>query len=142
MSIRNASLDDHTAIRKLLDQLEYPGAEHFLLQKMIRIQNDPAAALLVYESDGKILAFIAINFITQLALEGDFARISYFAVDQSARGETIGRQMEAYCEQLARNRHCDRIEVHCHERRTDALRFYQRQGYTESPKYLIKSLTQ
>jgi GNAT superfamily N-acetyltransferase len=140
MPIRNASLNDHDAIKHLLDQLDYPGAERFLLQKMIRILNDPAAALLIYESKGKVLAFISINFITQLALEGDFARISYFAVDPAARSQGIGQQMEAYCEQLANNRKCDRIEVHCHQRRIDAHRFYQRQGYSESPKYLIKSL--
>jgi len=89
---------------------------------------------------GGVVAFISVNFITQLALEGDIARISYFAVDKSARGEGIGAQMEAYCEQMARSRKCDRIEVHCHLRRKDAHRFYERQGYTDSPKYLIKSL--
>jgi GNAT superfamily N-acetyltransferase len=141
MSIRNAVLDDHTALRQLLDQLEYPGADRFLLQKMIRILNDPAASLLVYESEGRVLAFMSINFITQLALEGDFARISYFAVDDTARNKGIGRQMEAYGEQLARNRKCDRIEVHCHERRAEALRFYRGQGFIDSPKYLVKSLT-
>jgi GNAT superfamily N-acetyltransferase len=140
MSIRNAALEDHSAICQLLDQLDYPGAEPFLLQKMIRILNDPAASLIVYESEGKIKAFMSINFITQLALEGDFARISYFAVNNSVRSQGIGRQMEAYCEQLARNRKCDRIEVHCHERRTAALNFYHRNGYADSPKYLVKSL--
>lgn len=141
MNIRHARIEDHDAIKSLLDQLDYPDIDRFLLQKMIRILNDPAAALLVYESEGRVKAFISINFITQLALEGDFARISYFAVDQSCRSEGIGRQLENYCLQLARNRKCDRIEVHCHQRRTDALRFYQKQGYAESPQYLIKSLT-
>ncbi|HZE85293.1 MAG TPA: hypothetical protein VE035_13355 [Puia sp.] len=41
---------------------------------------------------------------------------------------------------MARSRKCDRIEVHCHLRRKDAHRFYEQQGYTDSPKYLIKSL--
>jgi GNAT superfamily N-acetyltransferase len=141
MSIRNATLDDHAAINDLLNQLGYPGSDPFLLQKMIRIANDPAAALLVYESEDRILAFMAINFITQLALEGDFARISYLAVDQTARNTGIGKEMIAYGEQLARNRKCDRIEVHCHQRRTDAIRFYDRQGYTDSPKYMVKSLS-
>jgi hypothetical protein len=48
--------------------------------------------------------------------------------------------MEAYCEQLARERGCDRMEVHCHSRRVRAHAFYGRQGYEESPKYLIKKL--
>ena len=140
MSIRNATPEDHDAIKYLLDQLDYPGTEGFLHYKMIQLISHPSSALLVYESDGRVVAFLSLNFITQLALEGDIARISYFAVDQSARGEGIGRQMEAYCEQMARSRQCDRIEVHCHQRRTDAHRFYERQGYIDSPKYLVKTL--
>jgi hypothetical protein len=34
------------------------------------------------------------------------------------------------------------MEVHCHSRRSEAHRFYARQGYIESPKYLMKMLTQ
>jgi GNAT superfamily N-acetyltransferase len=49
--------------------------------------------------------------------------------------------MEEYVVMLAKERGCDRIEVHCHSRRTDAHRFYSRQGYEESPKYLMKRLT-
>lgn len=31
-------------------------------------------------------------------------------------------------------------ELHCHSRRKQAHKFYNRQGYAESPKYLIKML--
>ncbi len=138
MPIRQATLKDSSAIQILLDQLDYPTTDPFLQGKMERILHQPNSVLFVYEQQGSVLAFMALDFITQLGLEGDFARISYFAVDQSARGRHIGREMEAYAEHLARERHCDRIELHCHERRIDALRFYRRQGYTESPHYLIK----
>jgi hypothetical protein len=33
------------------------------------------------------------------------------------------------------------MEVHCHQRRMDAHRFYNRLQYQESPKYLIKMLS-
>ena len=140
MSIRSAISEDYEAIKNLLDQLDYPNTEGFLHHRMIQLIDQPSSALLVYESDGRVDAFMSIHFIPQLGLEGDIARISYFAVDQSVRGKGIGRQMEAYCEQMARSRQCDRIEVHCHLRRTDAHRFYEHQGYTDSPKYLVKSL--
>ncbi|WP_139803611.1 GNAT family N-acetyltransferase, partial [Cronobacter sakazakii] len=82
----------------------------------------------------------SLHFIPQLALKGDFCRISYFCVSSNARSKGIGRLLESEGETLARARGCDRIEVHCHSRRSDAHRFYYRQGYTESPKYLCKSL--
>jgi GNAT superfamily N-acetyltransferase len=87
-----------------------------------------------------ILAFLSLHFIPQIALKGDFARISYFAVDDEARSLGIGRQLEERATRIARERGCTQMEVHCHTRRTRAQEFYARQGWMESPKYLIKRL--
>jgi GNAT superfamily N-acetyltransferase len=140
MSIRQARPDDWKSISSLLDQLEYPGSERFLESKIRRMIEDPGERLLVYEEKGEILGFISLHFIPQIALEGDFARISYFAVERRARGGGIGRQMEEHCTRLAMEKGCQLIEVHCHTRRSQAHSFYFRQGYEESPKYLIKKL--
>lgn len=152
MAIRPARVSDWQPIRLLLDQLEYPGTESFLEARIARLVEHPDEVLLVYEEDGKstaglpegrggrILGFISLHFIPQIAVEGDFARISYFAVNERARGGGIGRVLEEYCTALARERGCTLIEVHCHTRRERAHAFYFRQGYEESPKYLIKKL--
>jgi len=124
-----------------LDQLEYPGTASFLEARIARLVEDPDEVLLVYADSGeRILGFISLHFIPQIAVEGDFARISYFAVNERARGGGIGRSMEEHCTALARERGCTLIEVHCHTRRDRAHAFYFRQGYEESPKYLIKRL--
>lgn len=141
MGIRKATLADQSAISTLLDQLGYPGTEDFLLQNLTVMLAQPTSAVLVYELDGKVAGFIAIDFIPQLATKGDFARISCFAVDENVRSKGIGYLLEEHCTQLANERNCDRIEVHCHSRRVDAHRFYERQGYEESPKYFRKILT-
>jgi len=140
MSIRSARLSDGPAIEQLLDQLGYTGTEGFLPQKLRRILADPDERLLVYETAAGVVAFISVHFIPQIAVAGDFARISYFSVDDSVRGQGTGREMEEYVAMLAQERGCDRIEVHCHSRREDAHRFYFRQGYEEAPKYLVKRL--
>jgi len=140
MSIRSARLSDGPAIEQLLDQLGYTGTEGFLPQKLRRMLADPDERLLVYETAAGVVAFISVHFIPQIAVAGDFARISYFSVDDSVRGQGTGREMEEYVAMLAQERGCDRIEVHCHSRREDAHRFYFRQGYEEAPKYLVKRL--
>lgn len=140
MSIRKAILADSEAIEDLLDQLDYPDTGGFLKQKMEMIFQNPLVILLVYEQEGRVVAFMVLEFLVQLGLKGDIARIGYFSVDHNYRGKGVGQAMEQYAEEQARERNCDRMEVHCHERRKDAHRFYYRQGYTESPKYLIKSL--
>lgn len=140
MTIRIATLKDSPAISGLLTQLGYPGTEAFMEQKIKQMEKDSAAELLVYEESEEVLAFISLHFIPQIALEGDFMRISYFAVDESARSKGIGRELEQFSERIARERGCSRIEVHCHSRRVDAHRFYARQGFEESPKYFSKPL--
>jgi GNAT superfamily N-acetyltransferase len=140
MSIRLAKPADAPAVENLLQQLGYSGTGGFLAQKLERMLDDPDERVFVYEVDGDAVALVSLHFIPQLALAGDFARISYFAVDDRFRSKGIGQEMEEYIIALARERHCDRIEVHCHWQRGDAHRFYFRQGYEEAPKYLIKRL--
>ena len=136
MGIRKAEVDDWQVISGLLGQLGYPGTELFIKDKIAKLANSPDAELLVYEDEARVVAFISLHFIPQIALEGDFARIGYFAVDKAFRGRGIGGAIEEYCVNIAKQRKCDRIEVHSHSRRLDAHGFYLRQGYMESPKYL------
>lgn len=124
----------------MLEQLDYPATTDFLPEKIIQLTSREDSRLLVAESDGKAVGVISIHFIPQLALKGDFARISYFVVDANHRSNGIGAAIEKELERLARERGCDRIEVHCHTRRTDAHRFYLAAGYEESPKYFIRKL--
>ena len=152
MSIRTAIFSDAAGISRLLTQLEYPGTEDFLDSRLAAMLRDPAETLLVWaeppthepptasDPAAIILGFLSLHFIPQIALRGDFARISYFAVDNDARSLGIGRKLEEMATQLAKERGCALMEVHCHTRRTRAHEFYARQGWIESPKYLIKRL--
>lgn len=81
---------------------------------------------------------IPLYFIPQLALPDDFCRISYFSVGSEAMGKGAGKALEEYAVIVAMERGCDQIEVHCNSRRTDVHRFYFRQGYSKSQKYLCK----
>lgn len=143
MPIRTAALSDAQAINRLLTQLDYPGTQDFLEVRLSTMLRDPAETLLVWEEPDnppRILGVLSLHFLPQLALRGDFARISYFAVDDITRSRGIGRAMEEEATPLAREHGCVLVEVHCHSRRTRAHGFYARQGYIESPKYLIKRL--
>ena len=141
MQIRKATLADADKITDLLTQLGYPGTEGFIREKIMQLNGHPDAELVVAIEHGDVLGFISIHFIPQIALPGSFARICYLCVEEGARSRGIGRHLELYCERLAGERNCDRIEVHCHSRRERAHEFYYRQGYEESPKYLMKKLT-
>lgn len=140
MQIREAKIGDSEAIASLLTALDYPDTEGFIDSKIEQLLKHPDARLLVAVEGSEILGFISLHFITQLALPGDFCRISYFCVNEASRGRGVGARLEETAVELAKERGCDRIEVHCHARRELAHRFYERQGYSESPKYLLKLL--
>jgi len=140
MNIRPATLQDSFALSALLAELGYGGTEHFIEQRLAQLITDPAECLLVAEQGQSVLGFLSLHFIPQLALAGDFARISYFCIAEGERSKGAGQQLLQYAEQLAQQHGCDRLEVHCNEHRIKANSFYAREGYQESPRYHIKSL--
>ncbi|AIQ22869.1 MULTISPECIES: GNAT family N-acetyltransferase [unclassified Paenibacillus] len=140
--IREAKVEDWKDISELLEQLGYSETEAFMQEKIEKLVLHPDEELLVFEEDHKVVACISMHYIPQLGLTGDTAIISYLVVSNAIRSKGIGRMLEEYCTDLARKRNCDRIQVHCHSRRTDAHRFYARQGFTEAPKYFSKMLNE
>lgn len=139
-TLRPACAGDAPAIEALLSQLGYSGSDSFLAARIEQLLAHPDAVLLVGEWSGRVVAVISLHYVAQLALRGDFARISYFCIETAARGHGIGRRIAQHCEMLARARGCDRMELHCHSRRVDAHRFYEKLGYVESPRYYMLTL--
>jgi ribosomal protein S18 acetylase RimI-like enzyme len=139
--LRPATLEDCAVIAALLDDLGYPVDRDFLTRSIQRQLSHDDAALLVAVVENAVVGMMSLHFIPQLALPGDFCRISYLCVSPEARGQGIGTALELHAYQMAQERGCDRMEVHSHSRRLQAHRFYTRQGYTESPKYWVKRVT-
>ncbi|AHL76435.1 GNAT family acetyltransferase [Stutzerimonas stutzeri] len=139
--MREAHRGDTAAIARLLGELGYSGSDEFIERRLQQQLSHDDACLLVAEADaGQLLGFISLHLIVQLALEGDFCRISYLCVDSTARSQGIGEQLVQAAEQRARARGCDRMELHCDVRRDAAHRFYARLGYEDAPKYLRRML--
>lgn len=140
MNIRPAEAHDSFALISLLAELGYGNTESLMNQRLQQLINHPDETLLVAADHQTVLGFLSLHFIPQLALSGDFARISYFCIADGERSKGVGQQLLQYAEQLARQHGCDRMEVHCHEKRIKANQFYAREGYSESPRYLVKTL--
>ena len=138
--IRSATIADAPALLPLLEQLGYPDCDAIIEHRIAQLIAHSDAALWIAQAEGTVLGFISLHFIPQLARAGDFCRISYLCVAEGARSLGIGALLEAAAQSEARRRGCDRIELHSHQRRTRAHQFYARQGYEESPKYLMQRL--
>lgn len=140
LEIRNAVMADRQAIVALMAALDYPGTEGFIEARLAQLLAHPDEALLVAAAGDDVVGVLSLHFLPQLALAGDIGRISYFCVDDRARGAGVGQRLLAEGEALARQRGCDRLEVHCHRRRERAHAFYRREGFVEAPKYFARLL--
>jgi GNAT superfamily N-acetyltransferase len=136
--IRNAKVTDAADILVLLEQLGYPAEQQLIADQIMLLNHHADHELLVYDQEEKVVGFISIHYLPQLAMKGDFANIAYFCVDANNRNGGIGAVLLERAEQLVKERHCDRIFVHCNGHRVDAHRFYERNGYVDSPKYYVK----
>lgn len=140
MAIRKAELKDSEIIRDLMEQLGYPHPKEVIETKLKRLFETGCDEVFVYEDQGKVLAFISLHYSVRLSYLLDFCEIGYFVVDQSARGLSIGNKLEAYACQRAKERNCGHMFVYSSQKRTDAHRFYERQGYVQIQKYFEKVL--
>lgn len=138
--IRLAQPADAPSLTRLLTQLGYPGTKDFIAGHLASLLADPREVLLVWAEGDTITGFLSMDFSIYPPIKGLVATIKAFAVDEHARNRGVGAQLEAEATRRATERGCDRIVVHCAERRTRAHEFYYRQGYEEDPKYLIKRL--
>jgi ribosomal protein S18 acetylase RimI-like enzyme len=92
MNIRKATFKRSAYVIKLTYSIGLSRVPKNFFTGKFRADAEPAQSeVLVYELDGKVLGFIAFDFLTQLVVKGDFARISCFAVDENARGMGVGK---------------------------------------------------
>lgn len=140
MPIRSAAITDSQPIRDMLEQLGYPLTTKHIQDKLELLLNSPVDAVYVYDNKGQVVGFITLHFSIQLAFENNFCEIGYFVVDGNIRSKGIGRQLEEKACQIAVDRGCDHINVFSMAHRSDAHRFYERQGYTHIQRFFEKKL--
>jgi GNAT superfamily N-acetyltransferase len=140
VNIRFAKSEDTQTICDLLKQMGYLQPLALIQEKFELLNNDSNSKILVAEEEDKICGFLSLYFIPQIALQGDFAKICYLCVDEKMRSKGVGHLLVQEAERLARQRGCDRMELHSGMQRPLAHQFYLREGYIEAPKYFRKAL--
>ena len=83
---------------------------------------------LICEEEGRLAGVLNLRFEGQLHHACRVAEVMEFSVDASCRGRGIGKQMFAEACRIAQERGCSQIELATNQLRTDAHRFYTREG--------------
>lgn len=129
VNLRPAHLDDLPALAPLCGQLGYPATPAQLAPRLAALLARPDVHLvLVAETPGGLCGWLH-GYVRPL-LESDPAlEIGGLVVAETARGQGIGARLLAAAETWARQQGLALVTLRSHEQRSDAHRFYQRQGY-------------
>ena len=111
---------------------EQPGSPIYT-EAFARMQAQPGNVCLVGEDRGEIIACLQYTVIHGLSRSGaSRAQIEGVRVAASRRGEGLGEAILQAAIKRARADGCKLVQLTTDQRREDALRFYERLGFTAS----------
>lgn len=137
--IRPAGKDDMEAVYRLIRQLS---SHTFTKDQFIDcfIYNLENGCILVYEKDHFIRGCAAYSIHYLLHFSRKTAEIVNLVVDESCRGQCIGKELLYAIEQIAIEKGCVCIEVDSGKHRKDAHRFYEQEGFNSDHYKFTKGL--
>jgi len=149
IAIRKATSADVAAIVAMLaddglgakrEDASLPLRDEYL-NAFAAIDADPNQFLAVVEHDGRIIGCMQLSFIPGLSRLGQWrGQIESVRIASDIRGGGIGRQMIEWAIEKCRERGCGLVQLTTDKSRSDALRFYQSLGFTDSHEGLKLSL--
>jgi GNAT superfamily N-acetyltransferase len=138
-TIRDAQAGDADAIALLLGQLGYPAEPESIPSRLERlvIVGD---RVVVAELEEHVVGFAQLHVSPAIEYEQPAAKLSALVVEESHRGQGIGRALVESMEAEARARRCALLFLTTAAGREDAHEFYRRVGLEETGKRFAKRL--
>ena len=98
------------------------------------ILEDPNAQLILGidedEDKDKIIAMAQVDFLTYLTYQGGMrAQIEGVRVDETYRGQGLGKQLINHIVDVARNKGCHMVQLTTNKLRPNAIKFYENLGF-------------
>ncbi|WP_434664109.1 GNAT family N-acetyltransferase [Klebsiella sp. MISC125] len=138
VTTRIANEADAPDLLALFQQLGYP-VDLANLRDLLREDNSYRYTLVALVEE-QLSGVIVVNLIEPMHEKGRWGLISALVIDESCRGAGVGRILLAEAERIAIASGCRQIELSSSERREQAHKFYQNNGYREVRKRFLKTL--
>ena len=141
LTIRDAQAADAEAIASLLGQLGYPagpGSVGSRLERLVIVGD----RVVVAELDERVVGLAHLHVSPTIEHERPAAKLGALVVDESYRGEGIGRALVEAMEAEARARGCGIFFLTTAERRDDAHVFYESLGLERTGRRYGRTLSQ
>jgi len=139
--VREAVLDDGTALVSLLDALGYPVDAETARARLRALRGaDPTGCVLVAASEGQLVGLMTVHITPVLHRPTSVGRITALAVLPSMQGHGVGRALVEAAETYCRERGLGRIEVTSGLAHSAAYDFYRRLGYEDHGVRFAKAI--
>ena len=103
------------------------------IQAFDAIERDPNQLQAVADLEGRVVGCLQLSFIPGLSFTGTWrGQIESVRIHSSMRGSGMGQQMIAWAVEVCRERGCGLVQLNTHQSRDDAVRFYEKLGFTNS----------
>lgn len=139
--LRPASLADTEAVYGLICELKQKEYDRNTFATGFAANlNNPQQRYQLAEVNGEIVGLIGIQIMFPLNLNCWIGEVQELVVLPQMRGLNVGQRLLAWAEDEARSRDASLMELSSGKVRTDAHRFYQREGYEQSHFRFKKTL--
>lgn len=141
--LRQAGEDDASALAGLMSQLGYPTTPVEMAERLAPILAEPDYRTLVADVSGSgVVGMVGVRRSHFYERNGTYGQIVALVVDQAWRGKQIGTALVAAAERWLQGQGTTVVLVNSGLARTEAHRFYQRQGYEATGVRFVKDLTE
>jgi N-acetylglutamate synthase-like GNAT family acetyltransferase len=127
LKIRKMTEDDLPRVAELASQLGFPVLLDKLAQRFNALKVQNQHSLFVAQED-LILGWIHLEAVEDL-IEETKVEVKAIVVDEQARGQGIGQALINVAKKWAREKEINYVFLNCNTLRTDAHRFYSREGF-------------
>lgn len=127
IEIRRLQQRDLEDVAVLLSELGYPATAEEASQRFAAL--DARDVLFVAVFEDRVMGFVSVHSIPLVHRSSQVLRITAFIVSEASRRRGIGRALLRACEDEARRRGAERIEVTSGSARHGAHAFYASRGF-------------
>lgn len=139
LQIRAATWNDALIIHEFICALEESTVEQTVFLAVFRHNlADPAVYYLVAEQADEVVGFVSCHVQHLLHHGGKVAEIQELFVRPDVRNQRIGQQLVETLYDLATQERWVNLEVTTNQKRTDTIRFYERESFSRTHVKLVK----